>query len=45
MPPLLPGKVLIVDDDPDTRANLCDLFELDEQPVETGLSSRNNVPE
>src|SRR5919202_41959 len=37
MPPLLPGKVLVVDDDADTRANLRDLFELDEQPVETAV--------
>jgi two-component system sensor kinase FixL len=39
MPPLLPGKVLVVDDDPDTRANLCDLFDLDDQPVETAATA------
>jgi PAS domain S-box-containing protein len=48
--PLLPGKVLVVDDDADTRANLCDILELDDQPVETAataaeLIQRNNWSE
>jgi two-component system sensor kinase FixL len=29
------GRVLVVDDDADTRANLCDILELDGHPVET----------
>ncbi|MFO0929564.1 MAG: response regulator [Gemmataceae bacterium] len=29
------GRVLIVDDDPDTRANLCDILELDGYEIET----------
>jgi DNA-binding response OmpR family regulator len=30
-----PLRVLVVDDDPDTRANLCDILELDQHHVET----------
>jgi two-component system, LuxR family, sensor kinase FixL len=30
-----PQDVLVVDDDPDTRANLCDILELDGHPVRT----------
>jgi PAS domain S-box-containing protein len=33
-----PQHVLVVDDDPDTRANLCDILELDEHRVETAGS-------
>src|SRR3954452_15070209 len=33
--PTAPMHVLVVDGDPDTRANLCDILELDDQPVET----------
>src|SRR5947209_6680976 len=35
MPGLTPLRVLVVDDDPDTRANLCDILELDGHRVET----------
>src|SRR5277367_5316597 len=31
-------RVLVVDDDPDTRANLCDILELDNLRVETAGS-------
>ncbi len=37
--PLLPGTILIVDDDADTRANLGDILALDGQPVETAGSA------
>src|SRR5215470_8507860 len=30
-----PMHVLVVDDEPDTRANLCDILELDDHRVET----------
>ena len=33
-----PQEVLVVDDDPDTRANLCDILELDGHPVRTAGS-------
>ncbi|HZY84575.1 MAG TPA: response regulator, partial [Gemmataceae bacterium] len=33
--PTPPMNVLVVDDDPDTRANLCDILELDDHRVET----------
>src|SRR5947209_20461003 len=34
MDSLEPLRVLVVDDDPDTRANLCDILELDDYEVE-----------
>ncbi len=37
--PPLHGKVLVVDDDADTRANLCDILELDDQPAETAATA------
>src|SRR6516225_9475289 len=36
--PTPPMHVLVVDDDPDTRANLCDILELDDHRVETAGS-------
>ncbi len=33
--PTAPMHVLVVDDEPDTRANLCDILELDDHRVET----------
>src|SRR5581483_1822142 len=33
-----PLRVLIVDDDPDTRGNLCDILELDDYQVQTAGS-------
>ena len=33
-----PSCVLVVDDDPDTRTNLCDILELDDYQVETAGS-------
>jgi signal transduction histidine kinase len=38
MPSELPNKVLVVEDDPDTRANLRDILELDGYHVETTAS-------
>src|SRR5579872_1381240 len=35
---LTPLNVLVVDDDPDTRSNLCDILELDGHRVETAGS-------
>jgi PAS domain S-box-containing protein len=34
----VPGKILVVDDDPDTRANLCDILELDGFQIATAGS-------
>lgn len=33
--PPSPGRVLVVDDDPDTRANLCDILQLDGYEIDT----------
>jgi PAS domain S-box-containing protein len=38
MPALAPLRVLVVDDDPDTRVNLCDILALDGHEVETAGS-------
>ena len=34
-----PLKVLVIEDDPDTRANLCDILELDEHQVDTAATA------
>src|SRR6516165_7247379 len=50
MAALPPMRVLVVDDDPDTRANLCDILELDDYAVETAGTAaealdRNDWPD
>src|SRR5438132_1440949 len=40
MPQLAPTGVLVIEDDPDTRANLRDILELDGYKVETAATAR-----